>query len=355
MDFSSVLYINNDGMLELALLLMKSVITIIVIIIGQIIIIRSIIMIQDKRTEKFRSVWRSVITECIFEAPDTLPYLPRSYMRHFVIEWNLFYGSLRGDSHDHLLELAKRVHTDKFALRCLVARQPKIRILGVITLGNMRVEKAWGLLASLARTSDVVISLSSVRALLQIDSERAMNDIFDLFLTRQDWPMHNVVQLLKDVDQHLIIPRMKKQLLTTDENRQAKLLQYLDALHCRDLIPELKQLLAADPDGRIIGLCLQLIYEPEGRDLALRYIDYFRWHVRVHAASALGRVGMPEDVDTLTALLEDKEWWVRYRAACAISEMPFVTTDKLKEISRSTKDQYARDMLDHVIAERILV
>jgi len=355
MDFKSALDISNDGMIELALWLTKAILLFATIIISQIIIIRSIILVQEKRTEKFRKIWRIVINEAIFEEPETLPSLPKKYMRQFMAEWNIFFFSLKGESHHQLVSLAKRVNADRIAMTYLIARQPRVRMLGITTLGHMKIEKAWFLLLSISKTSDTVISLSAFRAMLHINPARATEDLFEQIISRNDWPSHNVVQILGDVDKQLIFPRMRKALLISNEEDQAKLLQLLEALHCRDLLPEIRELLKGNPDGRIISLCLQLIYQPEGREIALKYIDYFRWHVRVHAATALGRIGNPDDVNVLIKMMEDKEWWVRYRAACAINEMPFITIDKLQAIKDTMSDRYARNMMEHVIAERSLI
>jgi HEAT repeat protein len=75
------------------------------------------------------------------------------------------------------------------------------------------------------------------------------------------------------------------------------------------------------------------------------------WQVRVLAAKALGRIGDRSDVDRLVALLADREWWVRYRAAEALLELPALTRADLEALRASLTDRFAADMLSQAMAE----
>ena len=59
-----------------------------------------------------------------------------------------------------------------------------------------------------------------------------------------------------------------------------------------------------------------------------------------------------EDCALLLGLMADSNWWVRYRAAQALLGMPRMGADDVVQLSRTVGDRYARDMLDHVLAER---
>jgi HEAT repeat protein len=62
-------------------------------------------------------------------------------------------------------------------------------------------------------------------------------------------------------------------------------------------------------------------------------------------------VGDPEDEARLIPLLSDKEWWVRYRAAQALSQLPSMREPRLRVIQAEQPDPFARDMLTQVMAE----
>jgi len=73
--------------------------------------------------------------------------------------------------------------------------------------------------------------------------------------------------------------------------------------------------------------------------------------VRVQAARALGRVGERSDAERLVALLGDAQWWVRYRAAQALLELPALSRADLDALRASLTDRFAADMLSQAMAE----
>ncbi|MDB5098230.1 MAG: hypothetical protein JWM80_2651, partial [Cyanobacteria bacterium RYN_339] len=48
----------------------------------------------------------------------------------------------------------------------------------------------------------------------------------------------------------------------------------------------------------------------------------------------------------------DPEWWVRYRAANALADLPFVGPAGLAAIRAAHDSDAARDIIGHVLAER---
>jgi len=76
--------------------------------------------------------------------------------------------------------------------------------------------------------------------------------------------------------------------------------------------------------------------------------------VRSAAAVALGHIGEPDDQQRLTAMMSDRDWWVRYRSAQALLALPGAEAAALAQARAKLDDRYARDMLDHAWAERAL-
>jgi HEAT repeat protein len=73
--------------------------------------------------------------------------------------------------------------------------------------------------------------------------------------------------------------------------------------------------------------------------------------VRKNLATVLGELGGPEDEGLIVQLMGDRVWWVRYRAAQALTKLRGMTPERLAGIRASLTDRFARDMLDHVMAE----
>jgi HEAT repeat protein len=93
---------------------------------------------------------------------------------------------------------------------------------------------------------------------------------------------------------------------------------------------------------------------PQLLDAVRAMIVHPRWHLRMEAAKALGRIGLPDDLPRLEGLLGDAQWWVRYRAAQSIVRLPFLSRTELERLRARQTDRYARDILAHVLAERAL-
>jgi hypothetical protein len=49
--------------------------------------------------------------------------------------------------------------------------------------------------------------------------------------------------------------------------------------------------------------------------------------------------------------LSDREWWVRYRAAQALVELPWLAQAELRALQDGLTDRFAADMLAQVVAE----
>ena len=116
----------------------------------------------------------------------------------------------------------------------------------------------------------------------------------------------------------------------------------------------IQQLLQSDVDDRVLGACLKVADGPLELEQVRRLTDHPRWHIRMRAAIALGRFGQKDDCPLLLDMLADREWWVRYRAAQSLVQLPFLNRDELLTMRDSVEDPYGRDMMDQVLSEAAL-
>ncbi|MEY4374296.1 MAG: hypothetical protein RL760_462 [Candidatus Eisenbacteria bacterium] len=81
-----------------------------------------------------------------------------------------------------------------------------------------------------------------------------------------------------------------------------------------------------------------------------------RWPVRAMTAQALGRLSASPAVDALAIVVTDSSWWVRHHAAYALAAIGGDGHDALCAIAARSPDRYAREMareaLDHGQARR---
>jgi len=143
-------------------------------------------------------------------------------------------------------------------------------------------------------------------------------------------------------------------LLRADPDTAATLVRLLARIAPGEAAGVVRQLLDAEVDDRVISVCLQLVTDPQDHERVVRLLASPRWHVRMHAAAALGRLGEPSDRDLLVPLLSDSVWWVRYRTAQALLALPGMGASGLRLVKERLDDAYGRDIIDHALAEHSL-
>jgi HEAT repeat protein len=290
--------------------------------------------------------------ESVATTPEHLPILDQRFVLDFINEWNTLYEKLGGASHDNLIELAKKTKINQAAATMLTAPNIKSQLIGIITLGNMRSEGAWPFLVNMAKNSETTLSMAAYRALSQIDVNKALVDLLPQLISRTDWPPSMVAKILKDVKNPKVCRLLEDVSYKAKDNELPNIIRYINVLKCPNSTKLFRQILDRHVDDQMISLCLHELNDPSAIDLVYRYIDYPRWHVRVNVAHALGKIGGKEDVEHLIKLLSDRQWWVRYRAAEALVNLPFINSDEIRNIKNTLEDEKARQIMEQAMAEK---
>lgn len=112
------------------------------------------------------------------------------------------------------------------------------------------------------------------------------------------------------------------------------------ALEAPDDTPELPRYLRA----------LGLIGHPAARPAVLGCLASQAYAVRAAAAEAAGRISLVEAADPLAGLLDDSEWWVRFRSAEALLKLGDPGLERLRRAAR-TGSPRARSAAASMLAE----
>ena len=317
---------------------------------AQIIRLRMALRRRERREARALARWRPVLSAAIIgETPDELPRLSDSERPHFIKLWVHLQASLRGEASLALNAVARRLGVAIDA-RAMLARGPRTdRLLATLLLGHLRDRKSWDTLRDMTNSPDVTLSLSALWALVRIDPPAAAAYLTPLFIERDDWAMSHVAGILKEASAP-VAGVLADLLPALPPERLPRALRIAEAL--RIVLPDdlLSGALAA-ADIELVTAALRIVDTP-GLLLQVReLLAHPDWQVRVLAAKALGRIGDRSDVDRLVALLADREWWVRYRAAQAVVELPWLGTAELDALQAALTDRFAADILAQVIAE----
>jgi HEAT repeat protein len=317
---------------------------------AQIVRLRMALRRRELREARALARWRPVLSAAIVgETPAELPRLSDSERPHFIKLWVHLQASLRGEASLALNDVARRLGVAIDA-RDMLARGPRTeRLLATLLLGHLRDRKSWDTLLALTNSPDVTLSLSALWALVRIDPPEAAAYLTPLFVERDDWAMSHVAGILKEASAP-VAGVLAGLLPALPPERLPRALRIAEAL--RIVLPDdlLSGALAA-ADIELVTAALRIAGTPGLLPQVRALLVHPDWQVRVLAAKALGRIGDHSDVDRLAGLLGDGEWWVRYRAAQAIAELPWLGGAELDALRAALTDRFAADILAQVIAE----
>lgn len=294
--------------------------------------------------------WRPLLMASLYEHPASLPPLSRFEMVDFLVLWNHLRESLGSEARDSLNRVASSARVAPAVSRMLRKGRFEQRLLAVRTAGNLRLVTSWDVLCSLLGDNSPGMSLAAAQALLRIDARRAI-PLLVPSLSRKDWPLQRVVQILREAGGEPVAQALVEAIGRATPENASRQIRYLIEIAPAEAAPIIARQLADPVDDSLLITCIQALGDPGELEALRKLSRHANWHVRVHAASALGRLGTADDKALLTGMLGDSQWWVRYRAARALAQLPAMTAGELLRIKDMQTDSDARDMLHQVMAE----
>lgn len=294
--------------------------------------------------------WRPVITAVAAGvAPESVPVLKRGEHIAFFKLWLHFHVSLRGNAADALNALAASLDCTRIARRMLEAGDRSQQLLAILVLGRLRDREAYPLLRRFAGNRARMLSMHASWALVQIDPSRAAEGMAPDLITNGEWPVREVVTVLQQARTECE-PVLLSMAGRAQPAHLPRLMQVIEGLRIALPAPLAGRLLAGSDPELLISV-LRCVGDPAMRAGVLPLLGHADWRVRLQAARTLGRIGRREDLPALTGLLNDSQWWVRYRTAQAIAGLPFLAPQELATVADNTGDRYASDILRQVMAE----
>ena len=299
--------------------------------------------------------WREMFALAILGDPAAseipLPTLRRGEHIDLLEEWNRARSSVEGVAADNLVALAERAGLPRLAQRLFGRRRIRSRILAAQTLGHLRDQHHFDDIRALLDHDNTALSITAAVALTDIDADRAIAVLVPMIDSRRDWPKTRVSTFLRMAGSERISEPMFRAIRSADSRGKTYLLQFAQLVESSVLDALLADLIRETNDPGVLNAALKLVSGFSGvpRIAALTHHD--AWFVRMQAAKVLGRVGQEEHLSLLEALLDDREWWVRYRAAQSIAMLPFLGPNRLRQIREKQSDPFAADILQQAFAE----
>lgn len=305
---------------------------------------------RELRDRRARLHWSQVMQRVMAGEDLQLRPLGQGEVAGFIETWNATHESLSRAESARLLPLGQRVGLAD-AARPMLKGNYHDRAMAIIALGHLREQGMFDELVPFLNDRSPIVSLCAAHALGQVDPPRAMAMFVPMILERDDWMPGNVARILARNEDGSAARELDSAMLHANTSTMAKLVRFLAEIDPERAAGVIRQLLDSSVDDHAISVCLQLVNDRQDRERVAGFLDAPRWHVRMHAASALGRLGEAADVERLEPMLADKVWWVRYRAAQALLALPGMGAAALRQLQQRQGDAYGRDIIDQVLSE----
>lgn len=328
--------------------------TLTLVLMMQVLVMRAILVVRTRRTERFIGLWQPLLICAVEVPPSNLPRLGAADVFTFLTLWNHLQESVLDQARQGLNDVARRLGIPAIAHRMLDRANLRGRLMAVATLGQLQDRSVWDVLSAFAASPDVVLSLAAARALIRIDRHAAVDRLMPLITVRLDWPAPRVASLLLAAGADVISAPLARIAIVASPRHAPRLIRYLDVVHCETAILAVRQIIRGTNDMEVIAACLRIFKDPEDLDTVRGFLDHPRWEIRVQAATAIGRLGTANDEERLALLLADPEWWVRYRSAHALCALLADSPGRLDRLQREHVNRFARDVLAQARAERLL-
>lgn len=299
----------------------------------------------------------------ITAADDPLPELARLKDPLAVLEmWNYLHESLDGEAKAGLNCFADQLGIPEIAHSMLRSRLIDRKLLAINTLGNLGDRLAYEAVERLINERDPIVSYWSWRALVRIDVEKALEHTLGLIADRTDWSPVFVAEILQRIESDVLSEPLCRLVSDafdrgTEERQMSRLISYLTFAHIFDSAEVITRIFLNSDQKEVLIACLRLlpVFDISLRPRVRELVRDHRWEVRLQTISTLGRFGEPDDFPLLLETLDDQDWWVRYRAAGTILDLPELAGDGIEPLLERLPSDFAREMLQQVAAERAIV
>lgn len=313
---------------------------------------------RNQSHQQFLDTWRPLLMQqALGELNSPLPTLDPQDLITFLNLWNYLHDSLRGNAIEQLNTLAFSLHIPEQAQHMLTRGRMREKLIALHTLGNLAWRPAWEQLVQLALEDSPVLSFSAFRAMMRISPLAALPLLGDhLREGKSHWSRAKLSGTLNRVGNSAqLADALIEEALKSPEPVAAELVRYLGVIHGVASLPKLRILLGLAQSTELQAACLSVLGELNdfySLDVIRSHCTHADWVVRLQAVQALGKVGLDADIALLTGCLQDPSWWVRYRAALALGNLPGMTSARLLGLRGIIPAPEAEQMIDFVMGRQ---
>ena len=306
----------------------------------------------DAHRQSFNSRWEPYLFARMAGENIAAPSLPDRDQILFLMLWLRFTGYVKDEASDQLTMAARELGMAAYASRLMRSWRSSNRLVGLSAVALLANAETVARLPAIAEKADARLSYIATEALLKADPARGLVALRHALNTR-DWFPAAMAEIIRPHGA-AAFALVEAAVREADPMHTRRLVRLVEGLGDLAAIPILRERLPLATEPEEIAAIMHALGRMgsfDDRSLVLAQIRSASWLVRMECARALGRIGLQDDIETLTSLTRDSSWWVRYRAAGAMHAL--VGGVALSAHARAEQDAFARQMLLHVVAERI--
>jgi len=284
-------------------------------------------------------------------SPQELDSLPRDLLADTFVE---LISLVRGEERAAFVEQARALGVPAHLGRELSRGSTRARLLAAQSLGQFPDDSTALLRSALAdRSPDV--RLAAALSLAEAGQSDSVRDIVEELGLGSEEDSTLAVTLFRSLSAERLDEI--KALVTAPDTHVRVRLAAIEALAMSgdySLVPVISQLAMAAPDGTVelpgYLRALGLFGHPAARAAVLDGLGRGSFAARAAAAGAAGRIGLVDLAGRLATLLDDREWWVRFRAAEALLRLGEPGVEWLRRQAREGSP-LARSAASSMLAE----
>ena len=306
----------------------------------------------DAHKQSFNTLWEPYLFARMAGEHIAAPPLPDRDRILFLMLWLRFTGYVKDEASDQLTETARELGMVDYAGRLIGSWRISNRLVGLSAIALLANAKTVAQLPAIAETADAHLSYIATEALLKADPARGLVALRHALNTR-DWFPAAMAEIIRPHGA-AAFALVEAAVREADPSHTRRLVRLVEGLGDMAAIPILRERLPLATEPEEIAAIMHALGRMgsfDDRSLVLAQTHSASWLVRMECARALGRIGLQDDIETLISLARDSSWWVRYRAAGALHALAGGAA--LSAHARAEQDAFTRQMLLHVLAERI--
>lgn len=274
--------IGSDPKIVFAFWLGVAVASMTVFMLTVIIVMRQVVLRRERIHANAVAFWKAIIVNTPEQLAVKIPLLRDRDVSGFLEVWNDVHEPLLGASTPHLARVARESGLEQQLRRRLSGGGFHSQLVVIIAIGHVQNRENFTLIEKFILDANPIVSLCAARALVQIDSNRAISKFVPQIAQRSDWSQSTVASILNEISSpESLSKELSEATLQANADVAPRLIRFLSTVSPASAAPIIRKTILASPDDHLVSTCLQVMSNPEDLDCVRLLLAHARWHVRM--------------------------------------------------------------------------